>query len=653
MFAQANAGGPTPDTNLVNFGSTNVTWINPSFAAADAATGGFNDGINYDPFNSSNQGLTFDIEWYKRSYALNDLQYSDGTVIPWQTGGALPIGYDVINGFNADPPLTGHMGLATDMGQPDNNERYASYLRIPVNVTQTASGPLIFEALVDDGAAVYLDDEPWFRINCCNDAGGAVPDNLEPWYTTFAFNATATEDMLVQVPVPGLSRGQHLISVSLHSNAPTSSDQGFDFRVFTPGNYRPWGVNASGNWADSANWNIDVAGANEFAMFGRPVAGVNFTGSRTIFTDTAVTLDGIQFEGNASYNIAGTGAINLSGRSGADASLNVLNGRHQFQVQVNLNKNTDADIAAGASIDFNNEFGLNSNTLRKIGDGDLIIGNDESAGDGTIDVMAGVLGGGGTVAGNVLVNGGSIAPAGVVDPLASAAILTINGNATVNTGGINLKVYGKNNGDGISGGGSGTLSFAAGTNLNVTLAAGYTPSNGDSVQAFPGWSSISGSVTPPNGWAFDPSTGTLTFGTVVNVPCDLDADGDCDIADIDSLVNTPGVTPAQISQWLADAGDENGFSGPLLPGDANLDGSVNAQDLNQVGQNWLASGTAWSSGDFNGDDSTNAQDLNLVGQNWLSTVPSAAAAAAVPEPSSLGLLAIAALLGLMGGCRRK
>ena len=652
MLATANAGAPTPDNNLIEFGSPVAAWLNPSaYGTADVP------GINYDPFNSQNQGNTFDFEWYKRSYTPSDLTYLDGTVIPWETGAALgtqdgtarlPIGYDSINAFNADPPLTGHMGLATDMTRPTGSENYASYVRIPVSVTTTASGPIIFEALVDDGAALYLNDEPWIRINCCTDpgTGDPVPDDFEPWFTTTAFNATGTEDNLVQVVLQNMPRGNHLISASLHSNAPTSSDQGFDFRVFSPGNYRPWGQNASGNWANAANWEIDVAGPNEFAMFES-----NLTGNRTIFTDTAVTLDGIQFESSGSTNIAGTGQVTLAGRSGQDGSLNVLDGEHQFQVVVNLNKNTDADIAAGASIDFNNELLLNSNTLNKLGDGDLIVGNNETSGDGTIDVMAGVLAGGGTVGGDVRVSGGTINPSGIVGALGSAATLTINGDANVNSGGITLTAYGNNDGDAVSGGGSGTLAFAAGSTLAVNLGPGYTPDNGHIIEAFPGWSSITG-VTAPAGWEFDPATGTLTFGMIVPpVACDLDNDMDCDIADINSLVDRPDVTEQQISDWLAAAGTANGFNEPLRLGDANLDGTVDAADLNQVGQNWLAGGTTWETGDFNGDDTTNAGDLNLVGQNWLSVVPPAAAQAAVPEPSTISLLVIA-LFGLCGLRRR-
>jgi hypothetical protein len=67
-------------------------------------------------------------------------------------------------------------------------------------------------------------------------------------------------------------------------------------------------------------------------------------------------------------------------------------------------------------------------------------------------------------------------------------------------------------------------------------------------------------------------------------------------------------------------------------GDANLDGRVNAQDLNVVGLNWQASGDclAWADGNFDGDDDVDAGDLNTIGLKWQQGV-AAVAAARVPR----------------------
>lgn len=163
---------------------------------------------------------------------------------------------------------------------------------------------------------------------------------------------------------------------------------------------------------------------------------------------------------------------------------------------------------------------------------------------------------------------------------------------------------------------------------------------------------------------FDPlesedTPGSSNTGQIVEMPvCDFDLDGDCDPLDADrltavgdlvagvssgfdpmfDLTNDNQVNGDDLTEWLKIAGDEHALAGPLLRGDANLDGTVNASDLNVVGIHWLQN-AEWSGGDFNGDGMVNANDLNFVGIHWLSSVPAAGSVnAAVPEPSGLALL---------------
>ena len=141
------------------------------------------------------------------------------------------------------------------------------------------------------------------------------------------------------------------------------------------------------------------------------------------------------------------------------------------------------------------------------------------------------------------------------------------------------------------------------------------------------------------------------------LPCDFDADDLCNLADIDALsmeiatgmnnldfdVNGDGVVDiADQDQWRSDAATENGFTEPYLNGDANLDGSVGAPDLNAVALSWNTSGNTWSTGDFNADGNVNPQDLNLLALSWQQSIP--AAAAAVPEPGTSGWLVLGVLL---------
>ncbi len=145
--------------------------------------------------------------------------------------------------------------------------------------------------------------------------------------------------------------------------------------------------------------------------------------------------------------------------------------------------------------------------------------------------------------------------------------------------------------------------------------------------------------------------------------CDFNSDNNCDLSDIDLLTSvgnlaegvTEGFNPAfdltndnrvdssDITLWLKLAGEKNGFIGPLLLGDANLDGRVDATDLNAVGLNWLKNGTVWSNGDFDGSGQVGPSDLNEIGLAWAQSVPRNPAPAAVPEPYGAPWFAFALL----------
>jgi hypothetical protein len=113
----------------------------------------------------------------------------------------------------------------------------------------------------------------------------------------------------------------------------------------------------------------------------------------------------------------------------------------------------------------------------------------------------------------------------------------------------------------------------------------------------------------------------------------------------------------------------------LLPGDANMDGTVDSSDLSILAAHWReqgqAGGAMWADGDFNGDGVVDASDLALLAANWKKTASWAApggddesfaqaleaagwtgsgfAGSPVPEPSSLALFASGSLLvGIVG-----
>jgi hypothetical protein len=135
----------------------------------------------------------------------------------------------------------------------------------------------------------------------------------------------------------------------------------------------------------------------------------------------------------------------------------------------------------------------------------------------------------------------------------------------------------------------------------------------------------------------------------LGVDGDFDGDSVLSSVDIDRLMNeiaaetnqTPfdlncdgAVNDGDRDDWLAQASTANGFAEPLLVGDSNLDGTVNANDLNALALNWRQDVHDWTAGNFTGGG-VNAADLNGQALNWRQSVPAATSTSApVPEPSA-------------------
>ncbi|MCX7427679.1 MAG: PEP-CTERM sorting domain-containing protein [Planctomycetia bacterium] len=93
---------------------------------------------------------------------------------------------------------------------------------------------------------------------------------------------------------------------------------------------------------------------------------------------------------------------------------------------------------------------------------------------------------------------------------------------------------------------------------------------------------------------------------------------------------------------------------PGIPGDANLDGTVDDKDASILGANWRETiiPMTWQDGDFNGDTVVNDQDAAILAANWGKTASLLPVTAeAVPEPSTWCLLAGA--LAMLAVWRRK
>ena len=149
---------------------------------------------------------------------------------------------------------------------------------------------------------------------------------------------------------------------------------------------------------------------------------------------------------------------------------------------------------------------------------------------------------------------------------------------------------------------------------------------------------------------------------------DFSGDGNVDTTDVDMLVreivagaheiwfdvNRDSVVNAtDLDPWLLDAARHNGLSQAYLKGDANLDGSVDSADLNELALSWRQDVAHWSAGDFNADGIVNSADLNALALNWQRSVAMTSPASQIPEPSSFLLAVVGLALVWRGGFSRK
>jgi hypothetical protein len=117
-----------------------------------------------------------------------------------------------------------------------------------------------------------------------------------------------------------------------------------------------------------------------------------------------------------------------------------------------------------------------------------------------------------------------------------------------------------------------------------------------------------------------------TGGSWVELACSIDSTGNL-------------LTAGDLSSFSMFAIGSMILTPTQIPGDANGDGVVNVGDLGILAGNYgTLTGATWAMGDFNGDGAVNVGDLGILAGNYGAT-----AAAAVPEPMSLGLLTLGGL----------
>ena len=319
----------------------------------------------------------------------------------------------------------------------------------------------------------------------------------------------------------------------------------------TPTAYQ-WANTVGGTW-DGNNW--DVAGFPDGNSISAVLGNALSTAS-TVVTDSDRTLKSLTFDSSQSYNVAGLGTVVMEADAGS-ASIDVLQGTHQFQAVVAISPTNpsgilDVDVSAGAVLSFNNELVLNGNSLNKTGLGTLEINNQLAAGSGMVIVAEGLLGGSGTVGGDLVVNGGGISPGvspGTLSVLGDY-LPDPNSSLLIELGGTQIGEW-----DLLDIAGMATL---AGT-LGVSLIPGFVPQSGDSFEFLTAAGGVTGifsetlpSLSPGLVWDVDYNPNSVVLLVALQLPGDFDFNGEVNGFDFLLWQRDPSI--GSLADWEANYG---------------------------------------------------------------------------------------------------
>jgi hypothetical protein len=278
-------------------------------------------------------------------------------------------------------------------------------------------------------------------------------------------------------------------------------------------------------------------------------------------------------------------------------------------------------------------------------------------------------------------NGGSITIDDTGDAIVNPAVNVTAGSHAINapivlangvsfnlSSGTGLTIGGAITGSGpVSVNGGGTLTIATtgvlpsgsalsiNTGATVALAAGPAPLSAPIVQTV---ASLSFDANPLSKLDIANNEVTVTGTNETAIRADIVAG---------NIFTSMGSSVYGIGENVSGSGTVIRYT---VNGDANLDGTVNFSDLLTLAANYGLTTADWAQGDFNYDNTVNFSDLLTLAANYGSSLsPSAAESngispsfaaqwnlavsevSSVPEPTSIGLLAIGAT-GLLARRRR-
>jgi len=367
-----------------------------------------------------------------------------------------------------------------------------------------------------------------------------------------------------------------------------------------------WNITGGGNWGTDANWLNKQANVKDAVAY----FGTSITSPATINLESSKTVDAVTFNSANAYTLSGPGTLNLvhseNGFKGESVYVTVLQGNHSILSPVAIGTGT----FGGTFTPVNRQFKLNVNNAASV----LTINSDITA--YAKDV-------GGAVASISFIKNG----------VGRADLKAVRGaSIAVNAGTLRVLAGGGNAGTSRTG----TLSISGSSKFDLTnhaLIVDYTSTSPiNDIQTLLS-SAYAGGLWNGNG--LTSSSAQTAAGTTTKTALALV-----------EATDLYGAFPAIFEGQEID--ETTVLVKYALLGDTNFDTKVNTLDFNNLAGNFGGGLKRWTNGDFNYTGTVDSTDFNLLLGNYGKTLVIAAPSlgSVVPEPASLGLIALAGLLSM-------
>jgi hypothetical protein len=511
-----------------------------------------------------------------------------------------------------------------------------------------------------------MESQPWAIGTAELPAGNSVPDN-----TTISFAVDLSNSDVLNYLQRGLDTGVLGFAItSLHEAAQAGGPPvpqfvtkenrrtgslpavlEIDYEILpAPSAEKVWVNDADGQASVSIHW----AGGRAPTTEGDSVAFLNaITSDRTVEVDVPLSLAQVRFDSGHSYTVAGPQAITLSA-TGEDAALRVDNahgdGRHTISGTLVVGDTLSIDQYSQQPLVISGPFdNAAGRAITKTGPGSLVFSGHQAHGPAaTLVVDEGEVtmnsDAGSSAARNLTITANSALALGSTQHLARLSIgaagsarLTVGGAKTLVTG--SLAIAGNS-------APSGVLDIS-----NNGLIVDYPAAEPNPA------ASIRRQILAGRG---APGLGATWTGKGITSSAAAEAAA-AEAESISVAYAANGELP--LGPYATFRGETVDESSVLVrytrTGDANLDGVVNDDDVTIVGASY-APGVPqphWALGDFDYNGFVDDDDVTLLGAFYDPTMAPigeqlSVTATAIPEPASLYLVILAALLLVVWRCGR-